>query len=130
MSRATPEWIGSSLDAKVPARVRLRVFMRHDGKCHISGRRIMPGELWDLDHIVAICNGGQHRESNMAPALRDKHKAKTAADVAEKSQTYHKRLSHLGIPKSKGRPFSCGKNTPWKKKITGEVVRRTSAQGE
>jgi len=99
MSRATPEWIGSSPDAKIPPRVRLRVFETHWGKCHISGRRILAGEPWDCDHIVALVNGGEHRESNLAPALRDKHREKTKADVAEKATVYRKKSKHLGIRK-------------------------------
>ena len=42
MSRAVPEWIGKTPDTKVPPRVRLRVFEKHDGTCHISGRKIRP----------------------------------------------------------------------------------------
>ena len=107
--RAVPEWIGSSPDAAVPARVRLRVFERHGGKCHLTGRKIMAGDPWDLDHIKALCNGGEHRESNLAPALRDKHREKTAEDVAEKSKTYRMRAKHLGIwPKPKRKLQSRG----------------------
>lgn len=97
MSRAVAEWIGKTDDAAIPPRVRLRVFERHNGTCHISGRKIMPGEPWDCDHIVALINGGEHRESNLAPALRDKHREKTADDVRQKSVTADKRMMNLGI---------------------------------
>lgn len=99
MSRAVPEWIGATDNTPVPDRVALRVFQKHGGICHISGRNIMPGEPWDVEHVVAIINGGQNRESNLAPALRDKHRLKTAADMAEKARTYRKRKSNLGIKK-------------------------------
>lgn len=100
--RALPEWIGSSPDAKVPSRVRLRIFDREGGRCHLSGRKIAAGEPWDLDHKVALINGGEHRESNLFPALRDKHREKTAADVAEKAEIRSLRSAHLGIrPPSK-----------------------------
>lgn len=98
--RALPEWIGASPNSRPPERVRLRVFLKHDGICHVSQRRIRPGEPWDLDHIVALINGGENRESNLAPILRDKaHKAKTKLDMAEKSHTYRKRKNTLGIRK-------------------------------
>ena len=32
----------------------------------------MPGDAWDLDHKVALINGGRHAEDNLAPALKDK----------------------------------------------------------
>jgi len=104
--------------------VRLRIFERHQGVCHLSGRKIMAGELWDLDHIVALCNGGQHRESNLAPALKDKHREKTKEDVAEKSQTYRKRTAHLGIKPKKGRPIPGSKRSGFRRKFDGTVVRR------
>lgn len=99
MSREVLEWIGKNDDATIPPRVRLRVFERHGGVCHLSGQRIRAGDLWDVDHVVALVNGGSHRESNLAPALRDKHREKTKADVAEKSRVYRKRAKHLGVKK-------------------------------
>ncbi|MGA7809656.1 HNH endonuclease [Bradyrhizobium sp.] len=104
------EWIGKTPDASIPARVRLRVFERYGGRCHFSGRRIMAGEHWDCDHILALCNGGEHREANLAPILRGKpHKEKTAADVAEKSRVYRKRANHVGVKRKRrtipGRKF-------------------------
>jgi 5-methylcytosine-specific restriction protein A len=95
--RSTPEWIGATPDSAIPARVRARVFLAHDGICHISGRKIRPGEAWQCDHVKALINGGLNRESNLAPALVDAHKAKTRADVAEKSVIARKRAKHLGI---------------------------------
>lgn len=104
MSRQVPEWIGKTDDSPIPARVRARVFEAHGGRCHISGRKIGAGEPWDCDHVIALINGGQNRESNLAPALRDKHREKTAQDVAVKSKTARMRAKHLGIwPKSKTR---------------------------
>jgi 5-methylcytosine-specific restriction protein A len=102
MSRAVPEWVGKTDDAAIPPRVRIRVFDAHGGRCHISGRIIRAGEPWDCDHIVALVNGGEHRESNLAPALRDKHREKTKEDVAEKSRVGRKKSKSLGV-KSKRR---------------------------
>src|SRR3569623_3299799 len=102
MSRSTPEWIAKHDDQSIPPRVRLRVFERHGGICHLSDRMIMPGEPWDCDHIVALINGGEHREFNLAPALRDKHREKTADEVRQKSVTADYWLIYLGIkPKRK-----------------------------
>src|SRR4051812_15351066 len=108
MSRSTPEWIGKDHNAPIPPRVRLRVFERYGGICHISGRRIRAGEQWDCDHLVALVNGGSHRESNLAPALRDKHREKTREDVAEKSRNYRKRASHLGLSHARQKIASRG----------------------
>lgn len=102
--RATEEWIGRTPDTPAPPRVRLRVFEAHGGRCHRSGRKIAAGERWELDHIKALTNGGENRESNLAPILAAEHKVKTAEDVAEKSKVNRTRMKHLGIwPKSKHR---------------------------
>lgn len=110
MTRTLPEWIGKTDDSKPPPHVRVRVFEDHGGICYIANRKIRRGEAWDLDHIIALCNGGENRESNLAPALRDKHREKTKADVAEKSRVYRKRAKFIGVelrkgPKLRGRPF-------------------------
>lgn len=95
--RSTQEWIGKSDDQRVPDYVRLRVFLNYDGICYLSGRKIRPGERWELEHKIALCNGGEHRENNLAPALAKPHKLKTKRDRAEKSKTDRKRKSNLGI---------------------------------
>lgn len=100
MARSVPEWIGKSDDAKVPPRVRLRIFEREGGICHLSKRKIQPGEKWELDHIVALINGGEHRESNLAPALVQPHREKTRQDVAAKAKSARVRSKHLGIRKA------------------------------
>jgi 5-methylcytosine-specific restriction protein A len=113
MSRAVDEWIGKTDNAKVPPRVRVRIFEREHGRCHISGRKIMPGDLWDLDHGIALINGGEHRESNLFPALRDKHREKTRADVAEKAKTAAVKAKHiLPRPPSKMRGAGFAKREP------------------
>lgn len=122
--RAVPEWIGKTDDAPIPPRVRLRVFEAHGGICHISGRRIQAGEPWDCDHIVALVNGGMHRETNLAPALRDKHREKTALDVREKSIVRRKQMKSLGIAPKKGRPMPGSKASGLRRRMDGTVERR------
>ena len=107
MSRYVPDWEGATPDTKAPLRVRTRVFERCGGRCHRTGRLIRPGDDWDLDHILALINGGRNVESNLAPILRGKvHKEKTAEDVAIKSKTARMRARHLGIKKNTGRKIA------------------------
>jgi len=97
-ARRVSEWIGKTPDSRPPPHVRVRIFETHNGICHRSGRRIRPGEAWECDHVIAIINGGENRESNMAPILKGKpHKEKTAEDVAEKSMVYRKKARHWGV---------------------------------
>lgn len=126
MSRAVPEWIGKTPDSKVPARVRLRVFRKHNGTCHLTGRQIAAGEPWELEHIKALILGGEHRESNLAPALKDAHKRKTAMEMKVKAKIDSVAKKHLGIRKAA--TIQGSKNTRFKKLITGEVVDRRTGE--
>lgn len=121
--RTVPEWIGATDDAAIPPRVKLRIFEASGGKCHLTGRKIMPGDAWDCDHILALCNGGEHRESNLAPAIRSAHRAKTAEDVAQRAKADRVRKKHLGIYEAK-KIMPGSKASPWKKKLDGTVERR------
>ena len=102
MPRSVQEWFGKTPDTPVPPRVKIRVFDAFEGRCHWSGRKIFAGDKWDVDHVQALINGGENRESNLAPILRDRmHKQKTDRDVAAKSKVARIRAKHLGVrPKS------------------------------
>lgn len=122
--RSLPEWQGKSPDAHIPPRVRLRIFDRYKGRCQCGcNRKIRPGEAWDCEDTIAIINGGERRESNLKPWLREHHKGKTARDVAEKSRTYRKRKANLGIKTSR-RPFPGSKASGFRKRMDGTVERR------
>lgn len=123
MSRKVDEWIGKSPDTPVPARVKVRVFEAHGGRCHISGRKIQAGDAWDLDHVLALKNGGENRESNLAPALRTEHRKKTRSDMALKKKIARVRKKFLGVHKSKN-PLPGGRHDRLKKKVGGGVTLR------
>lgn len=108
MSRSTDEWIGKTDDSAVPPRVRVRRFDAFGGICYLSGRKIRAGEKWELHHIIALINGGQHRESNLAPVLADAHKKQTRLDVAEKKLFARKRAKHIGATRPKKKIQSRG----------------------
>jgi len=120
--RAVPEWIGKNPDQQVPLRVRLRIFERNKGICYLSGVKIQPGDKWEVEHRVSLCNGGEHRESNMAPALVGPHKAKTRQDRAIKAKNDRVRKKHIGLRKPSS--FACSRDSAWKRKINGQVEKR------
>lgn len=122
--RSVEEWIGKTDDAKIPDRVRIRVFEEYKGTCYRSGLKIKPGDKWDLDHIIAIANGGQHRETNLAPILCAPHREKTKEDRRVQSRIYKIKKRHLGLAKSKGRPLMGTKASGWKRRMDGTWERR------
>jgi 5-methylcytosine-specific restriction endonuclease McrA len=54
-----------------------------------------------MDHVKALINGGENRESNLRPSHRKCHVEKTALDLAEKAKVATVRKKHLGITASK-----------------------------
>lgn len=116
MSRDVPEWVGATDDTPVPPRVKLRVFEAYGGRCYLSGRKIMAGDKWEVEHKLAIILGGQNRESNLAPALVAPHRVKTDADLAVKSKIARTRAKHLGI-----HPKGHGWNRRLRKRMNGKV---------
>lgn len=98
------EWFGKSDDHRAPGSVRLRVFDRESGKCHLCNL-LITDRKWDLDHETALINGGENRESNLKPAHRSCHKKKTAADVAEKAKVAAVRAKHVGAAVPTTRPL-------------------------
>lgn len=125
MPRSVEEWIGKTDDAAIPPRVKLRVWDRFSGRCQCGcNRKIMVGERWQADHIVALINGGEHKERNLQPLLTEHHKNKTKEDVTLKSDTYRTRLKQVGIKRASSRPLPFGRGSKLKRKLSGEVVLR------
>lgn len=99
--------------------MRVRVFERAGGVCHLCKSKITVGDAWEVDHILALALGGADAESNFAPAHKKCHQRKSAVDVGMIRKADRQRAAHIGAkgpsrwPKSK-----------WKKKVNGEVVLR------
>ncbi len=85
------------------ASARLRIFLAHDGRCHVCGGKISVGEGWDLDHRIALALGGDDAEANLAPAHRKGcHAGKTAKeDVPAIAKAKRRQIAHVGaaVPK-------------------------------
>lgn len=126
--RTVREWVGRNDDERPPPRVVVRVLDRFDSICQCGCQRtIVTGDKWDIDHCIALANGGQNVESNLEPILRSHHKKKTKADMKTKKKIARVRKRHLGL-KSKRRSFRTNKDQPFRRKLTGKVERRRKAQ--
>lgn len=123
MPREVEEWVGKTDDTQPPPRVRLRVWDRCEGRCHLCGRPIPASDAWILEHLKALINGGENRERNLCLSCSWCKPIKDAADVAEKSATAKVRKKHLGITKS-SRPMPGSRASKWKRKMDGSVERR------
>jgi 5-methylcytosine-specific restriction protein A len=84
MPRATKEWIGKTDDTPIPPRVKQRVVARANQCC--ANCRLRVGFGGEVDHTVALINGGENRENNLRFLCANCHKTKTKVDVAIKSR--------------------------------------------
>ena len=82
------------------------MFRKYGGKCHISGAKIGPKDAWHTEHIHALADGGENRESNLAPALIEPHKAKSKAEAAARKKADKAAKRHVGIKGQPKRPIA------------------------
>lgn len=113
MARDVGEWVGTDDNAPIPDRVRIRVFDRKKGRCHRCTRKVLTGERWTCEHMIALINWrptAEHphgnRETNLDVTCCNCLPAKNAKDVAEKSEVYQDRKRHVLHSEDLGRGSS------------------------
>lgn len=126
MSRSVPEWIAKHDDQAIPERVKLRIWERENGTCHITGQKIRPGDKYDFEHVKALADGGEHKESNLCLALRGAHRKKTAEEATQRAKVRQRTKRYAGIKKPS--TFQGARNHHLKKKIDGTVVYRDTEE--
>lgn len=82
------EWIGKTPEAMPGQTVLLRLYAKQNGICACGCGQVMNlnRDKVDCDHIVALIDQGENRESNLQLLLHPCHKAKTAAEASARSQ--------------------------------------------
>ena len=126
IGRSVEEWIGATPDTKPPKRVLVRIFDREHGICHISKRKIAPGEIWEAEHVVRLADGGENREGNLAPALVGPHRVKSAEERRAAVPVARRHETHIGASQPQStipsRKFSgpAPKNRSMTKRANGE----------
>ena len=104
--------------------VRRDTFARCAGKCEGEncGAKLFPGGIF-YDHRIPDALGGGPTLENCQVLCRPCHDEKTRKeDVPRIAKA--KRVSDLHRGIKKPSRFACGRNSKFKKKITGEVVLR------
>ena len=98
--------------------------MRDGGICHMCKMKVVSGQEWDISHDIPLEAGGKDDETNWFVAHRKchrEHTAKVDMPLIAKVKRIHQK--HIGAKKSRS-PMPMGKNSKWKKKMDGTVVRR------
>src|SRR5579859_7794741 len=118
--RDVQEWYGKSPNSKPPPRVLLRILRRYNSTCYLTNVEIRDGDYWEAEHIKTLEDGGENRESNLAPALKKPHIAKTKAENRARAKADKKAKAAFGIKKRSRWALPCGKGSKWRKKLNGK----------
>lgn len=105
-------------------RERLALFEKHRGVCCLCNLKIIVGDKWIVEHIIALELGGGNDDENLGPAHDYCAREKTKADHARGAKLKRVRQKHLGIKAEPKRIVPGSRASPWKKKADGTVVRR------
>ena len=62
---------------------RARFFAAAGSRCSVCTRKLGPSDDWDLDHTVALANGGTNDDGNIRVVCCWCHTDKTSEDVTE-----------------------------------------------
>lgn len=109
---------------KITVKRRADIFLLRGGMCHLCNLKVVPGEDWDVSHDIPLEAGGKDDESNWFVAHRKCHRVHTSTvdmPLIAKVKRIHQR--HIGAKQSRS-PLPGGRNSKWKKKMDGTVVKR------
>lgn len=108
---------------------RLKLFEAFQGRCVLCDRKIEAGEPWIDEHLRALGLGGTNAMDNRGPAHKVCADLKTHGqdgDIARIAKAKRQKMRHIGVKTRKGPPIPGSKDSPWKRKMDGTLVRRNA----
>jgi 5-methylcytosine-specific restriction endonuclease McrA len=118
-----PPIIDRNSRKRLTPKQRLSIFVAHEGICHICGVRINGvREKWDVEHLLALADGGSDDLGNLRPAHVACHRRKTSVETTSRAKSERVKLRHFG---------AVGPKTPksrFKRKLDGSVVDRETGE--
>jgi 5-methylcytosine-specific restriction endonuclease McrA len=118
------EDMGTTVRRRLTPHRRLQVWEKTGGICVLCSRKIEGGrERWIAEHIRALELGGSDNLDNMGPAHEACAFVKTQDDHRRAAKAKRQKIQSIGADSSK-RPLPFGKHSPWKRKVSGQIVPR------
>lgn len=71
-----------------------RIFAARDGKCHSCGKKLRPGDSYEIDHVIALATGGTDDDDNLAPICTGCHLLKTKGDISTAAKIKRQAVKH------------------------------------
>jgi len=128
------EWVGKTPEAMPGQTVLLRLYAKQNGICACGCGQVMNlnRDKVDCDHVIAVIDGGENRESNLQLLLNACHKRKTSAEASARSEERRhksKAFTALRKPKWGTQRLGSGNNqrrasTPPTPKFPGDIMAR------
>jgi 5-methylcytosine-specific restriction endonuclease McrA len=109
-------------------KVQLRIYERQNGVCACGCQVVMDFDRdeIDCDHIVALKDHGENRETNLQLLRRKCHRTKTAAEnTARADANRHKAKALTSRKKSS---FKTNRDGPFKKRMDGTLINRKTGE--
>jgi 5-methylcytosine-specific restriction endonuclease McrA len=109
---------------KLTPQQRAKLFFEHGGRCYKCEMPIRG--VWHDEHEIALENGGTNAWSNRRVICDSCHKTKTAADHG-KAAKGRAQVVAMVVPRQyrrKGPAIPGSRDSPWKRKLNGQIVRR------
>ncbi len=105
-------------------KTKFDAFLRADGKCEGEGCGLpFRGKRPEYDHILPAAFGGEATLANCMVLCRSCHVAKTTKrDMPAIAKSNRIRKREAGLKKRS--TFAASRDSKWKKRIDGSVVRR------
>lgn len=108
-------------------KTRVQAWERSGGHCEQCTRKLFPGDI-EYDHRIPDGLGGSNDLENCVVLCRSCHGVKTAkADVPQIAKAKRVSAKHFGAKKSTFGRLPGSRDSKFKKRIDGTVVRRDEA---
>jgi 5-methylcytosine-specific restriction endonuclease McrA len=110
-----------------PRSVFDRLWLKQDGKDAITGVPFTSKDRVIRDHIIALADGGENRESNLQLITEETHKPKTVAENIKRARSRRIHERDRGYVRKKS-SFKTNRDGPLKRKMDGTLVNRKTGE--
>lgn len=104
---------------------RMQLFVDRGGVCCVCKGKIHVAEKWIVEHLDPLSRTGTNDLSNLDVAHEKCARSKTSKEATERSKIRSVATKHFGAGKKrKGAPMPGSRDSKWKRRLDGTVVRR------
>ena len=114
--------VGTTKRGSLSTRRKLAIWESNAGKCMLCGVKLLTGQFI-FEHVRALELGGADTDDNIRLTCKPCATQKTKKDHADAAKAKRQKSANLGFKESRT-PLPFGKNSKFKRKLDGTIVRR------